>query len=269
MKQNRQELNVDKCVVMIIGNKKYKRILADTSISINNVPLNRVKSIKILGVTIDEDLNFNDHCKNVARKCHGALWPLRPLKYVLSHPHKLIVVQALVNSIYTYACPVWLIGKKNITGIDKIIRACARFISGKSKYDSIIDDINNYGWLLAQNVVNFELMKISYKILNECGPTYFKNYLTLANDTKCTRNKTYSEPLLNIKNNIAKKSFRYRALKKKILNVPELSLEYIRHVNFTVFKNFVKTFLIDKQRAERMSEIFELIDNYEFENCIN
>lgn len=175
MRLNRQELNVDKCAVMFISKKKHKSVLSDISISINNVPLRKVTSMKILGVTIDENLNFNEHTKNVSKKCFGALWSLRPLKYVLSTRHKLIVVQALVNSIYTYACPVWLIGKNNLNIIDKIIRVCARFIAGKSKYDSIIDDINEYEWLLAQNIVKVELSKLAHKMMGDSGPEYFKN----------------------------------------------------------------------------------------------
>lgn len=88
-------------------------------------------------------------------------------------------------------------------------------------------------------------------------------YLSLVNDTRCTRNKVYSEPVQSAKSNIAKKSFRYRA-QKVILSIPEFNPD----VNFNAFKTFVKTLFIDKQRTERMHEIFELINDFEFDNCM-
>lgn len=222
----------------------------------------------MLGVIIDENVNFNEQCNNVVKKCQSALWSLRPLKYVLNQDQKLIVIQALVHSIFSYGCAVWLVGKKNLESVNKIIRTCSRFVSGKLKYDSISDDVNAYGWLNAKNVVAFEVSKLTFKILNECGPKVFNNYLNMESKNVCTRNKSYILPPLNVKTQIGKKSFRYRAA-KTMMTLPNNLQENVYVTNLVNFKKQVKNVLIDKQRTERMTEILALIDEYEFDNLLN
>jgi hypothetical protein len=265
MKSNRQELNVNKCMVMMICNKKDKVKLENTIVNINGIPLRRVKSIKMLGVVIDEDLNFNEQCKSVAKKCYGALWSLRPLKYVLSDKYKLIVIQALVHSLLKYGCVVWLMGSKNTTIIDKVIRSCARFVSCKLKYDSISDEINEYGWLYAKNMVKFELCKMYYKIMNESCPDMFKNYFNGVKETICTRSSKYMKPGFNCNKAVGKKAFKYRA-QLIWLNLPDNIRNEVTTTNFNVFKKTTKDEFLCEQYNDRMNVIIDMIDEYEFEN---
>lgn len=176
-------------------------------------------------------------------------------------------MQALVHSIFSYGCIIWLVGKESKNTVNKIIRACARFVTCKSKYDTISDDVNEFGWMVAKNIVSFELAKFTYKIINECAPTFFINYLNLEGLNFNTRNNTYCKPLSCPKTTIGKKSFRYRAM-QAWLNLPEKVRSSAKHVSFDVFKLQTKRILIEKQLCERMIEIFDLIDDYEFENIL-
>ena len=60
LKANRLSLNVSKTSYMIISNQKNA-----IEIRIRDSILTKVSTVKFLGVTLDENLTFNDHVKNV------------------------------------------------------------------------------------------------------------------------------------------------------------------------------------------------------------
>lgn len=50
----------------------------------------------------------------------------------------------------------------------------------KSKYDSIVDDLNcNLKWLNAKYRIKFESLKVAFNIVNLNCPDLFEDYLTL------------------------------------------------------------------------------------------
>lgn len=256
------ELNAKKCEYMVISTKNNKKHLTNMQIKLNNSTLKRVNCIKILGVFIDEDLNFNTHCNAVIKKCNGALWSLKPLKHVLSIKNKTNVIQALVLSLTNYATPIWLISMKNLNLIDKLIKTCARFIFNKSKYDSISDILNvDLDWLNAKNLCLFEMAKLSYRMMNNTGPELFHNYLELQQtNERTTRNQSYIS--LNISHGWGAKSFKTRASNAWV-KLPELIQINSNIFSLMTFKKLVKNHFINLQRTDRMREIFELIDDYE------
>ena len=62
-KANRLSLNVCKAAYMIISNQKNA-----IEIRIRDSILTKVSTVKFLGITLDENLTFNDHVKNVTTK---------------------------------------------------------------------------------------------------------------------------------------------------------------------------------------------------------
>lgn len=129
----------------------------------------------------------------------------------------------------------------------------------------ISDEVNEYNWLFANNIVKLELSKLTYKILKGCVPDFFQNYIILESETMQTRNKTYCVPSLVCKTAVGKKSFRYRA-QNNWLNIPPCFTSSIGNSTFYVFKKKAKNLLINNQYEERMRVIFEMIDNFEFES---
>lgn len=61
-KTNRLNLNVGKCNVVSYSRKKYPILF---NYKVDNTLLQRVQTIKDLGVTFDEKLSFNNHIENI------------------------------------------------------------------------------------------------------------------------------------------------------------------------------------------------------------
>ena len=72
LKANRLSLNDSKTSYMIISNQKYA-----IEIKIRDSILTKVSTIKFLGVTLHENLTFNDHVKNVTTKISKSVGVIR------------------------------------------------------------------------------------------------------------------------------------------------------------------------------------------------
>ena len=86
---NRLTLNTTKTEFMLIGSRQRLNTLSDTlKLSIDNVPMEQVSSVKSLGVYIDENLACNSHIDKLCKKIASAA----------SRSHK--ASQAICASIY-------------------------------------------------------------------------------------------------------------------------------------------------------------------------
>ncbi len=70
---NRIQLNIDKTHFMVIGKHIHTKKLPDLALSFNGCSIKQVKSMKILGVIIDENLSWTEHLKHVTKKCYSSL----------------------------------------------------------------------------------------------------------------------------------------------------------------------------------------------------
>ena len=76
--KNKLQLNVDKCLEMVIDFKKQKHSF--DSISRDRKELDTVNNVKILGLTISNNLLWNDHINNIVKKTNKRLYFIVLLK---------------------------------------------------------------------------------------------------------------------------------------------------------------------------------------------
>ena len=75
---------------------------------LNGAAIGRVSSFKLLGVTLSNDLSWNDHCDEMFKKACKRLYALRSLKAAgLNQKDLVLVYCSLVRSVFEYASPVW------------------------------------------------------------------------------------------------------------------------------------------------------------------
>jgi len=63
--------------------------------------------MKILGLSLDNKLNWNTHVQRTISKCNSFLFPLRYIRKHLSVKNTIRVFKAQFVSVLTYGCPVW------------------------------------------------------------------------------------------------------------------------------------------------------------------
>jgi hypothetical protein len=99
------KLNEKKSNVMIIGSKhQTSRLNFDTinDVTIGGVKLDFCKFVRNLGVTFDENLNFEEHEKTKLQKVYGVLNRLRHTKHFIPNYIKRDIATALIDPIMDY-----------------------------------------------------------------------------------------------------------------------------------------------------------------------
>ena len=132
-------LNSTKTEFMLIGSRQRLSTLPDTlELSINNVPINRVSSVKTLGVLIDEDLTWQTHIDKLSKKIAsgiGAIKRIRPFCST-SYTTSYIIGSALIEPHFDYCNLVWgNCGKTLSDRLQKLQNRAARVLTSSS-YDT-------------------------------------------------------------------------------------------------------------------------------------
>ena len=105
---------------MIISNQKNS-----IDIRIRDSILTKVSTVKFLGVTLDDNLTFNDHVKIVTTKISKSVGVMRRLHCQLPADVMVKLYYSLVYSRQTYALLSWgRSGRMNVAKIDCAHRAC-------------------------------------------------------------------------------------------------------------------------------------------------
>ena len=103
---NRVKLNSDKCKELRISFAKKESHFAPSVI--NNEELGLVNSAKLLGVTISNNLTWNEHINEIIKKTSKCLYFLSQLKRARVAKQDLVLFYtSCIRSILTYASPVF------------------------------------------------------------------------------------------------------------------------------------------------------------------
>ena len=121
--------NTVKCVQMTISNKRKN---LPTKYFIQNVELKQVKSIKYLGVVIDNKLTFNEHIQLKAKKATTVLNMLRRNLHFAPKSVKNKAFISCVLPIVEYASICWSPNSQKMTNLLEMVQHNgAKFVTNK------------------------------------------------------------------------------------------------------------------------------------------
>ena len=83
--RNKLSLNVRKPELLVLGSRQRLCRISDENINvhINGTKLTRVKKCKHLGVTIDENLSWNNHVQHIEKKVKPGLYYLNKARSLI------------------------------------------------------------------------------------------------------------------------------------------------------------------------------------------
>ena len=129
--KNLMLLNADKSNYMLIT-----RAVGDysTRLQLNNNNLDRVKSVKLLGIWLTDTLDWELNTMEICKKAYARISLLSKLKYVgMKMEDLLTVYKTFIRCIVEYCCVVWhssLTVHQN-NALERIQRVCLKIILGK------------------------------------------------------------------------------------------------------------------------------------------
>ena len=116
-KINSMKANPGKFQFMVLG---VKNILHFT-INVNGKIIPRSNEVKLLGITIDNELKFKKHIEDLCKKASYKLHALRRIRGYLTVEKARILANAFIDSQFNYAPLIWMFaGKILISKICKL-----------------------------------------------------------------------------------------------------------------------------------------------------
>ena len=108
LSDNRLTLNVLKTDFMVIGSRQRVASLEeDIALSLLDTELEKVNSVKCLGVDIDEYLTWDTHMLSIRQKVTHNLGVLRRVKPFLKTENLIVIYRSIIEPYFTYCCIVW------------------------------------------------------------------------------------------------------------------------------------------------------------------
>ena len=139
---NFMKLNTDKCHLLVSGHKHEKcwARVGDDQIWEEN-------KVKLLGVTIDNQLSFENHINNICTKANRKLSVLSRMGSILDFEKKRLMFKAFIESQFKY-CPLsWFFhSRKSNTKINKIHERSLRLVYNDyvSTFEQLLEKDNSF-----------------------------------------------------------------------------------------------------------------------------
>ena len=106
-----------------------KNVSDSELLNLNDLNLKNYKKVEVLGITIDRNLNFKGHIKNISRKADQKLSALLRISSHINTDKKAILYKSMVKSQFAYCPLVWMFcfrQSKNL--IDKVYERALKLI---------------------------------------------------------------------------------------------------------------------------------------------
>jgi len=176
-KENEMIVNPDKFQALILGKHKQNDSI---KLKINGSEIIPEKSVTLLGIEIDDKLNFNDHVKTICKKAGNKINAIGRIKNLLGQKEIEALVNTFVYSNFNYCPLIWhFSSKKSTNKIEKIQERCLRLLYNNSTdtYDEL---------LIKTKQSSMEIKRLRslavevFKTLNDMNPTYMKEIFYLS-----------------------------------------------------------------------------------------
>ena len=161
---------------IIINKKKQNHTAEYISIDQKNT---KTLSVELLGVHIDNKLNFNLHVLKIGRSAANQLHALIRLQMFLNFEEKKTLINSYFYSSFNYCPLVWMFSSaKSLNKVESLQKRALRFL-----YE---DYVSSYEELLQK--AGKETMKVNrlrslcieiYKLINNINPTYMNEIFKL------------------------------------------------------------------------------------------
>ena len=165
---NCMQTNPEKFQFIIFDKEEQSRTLQLN----HNVTIQSVSNVKLLGVNIDVELNFNHHIALLCNKAGRQINALSRLSNVLNVDTKILILQSFILSHFMYCCIIWHFCSINDTKkIEKMQLKALRHIykDYTSSYEMLREKCNRPMLLIERQRA---MLSEVYKCIHELGPRY-------------------------------------------------------------------------------------------------
>ena len=163
------KMNADKCHLLITKHKE------NVSATIDGHTIPASKSVTLLGVQIDNNLDFNEHVSNICKKVSKKLHALRRVSQHMSKNKLRIIMTAFIESQFGYCPLVWMFHNRTLNNrINALHEKALRLVYN----DSALSFENLLSLDETFTIHHRNLQKLAtemFKIKNNLSPSFMNN----------------------------------------------------------------------------------------------
>ena len=188
MQQNFLKLNCNKSEILIIGPKHLTHSAQTFSLNIDGSTITPSTQVRNLGIILNPTLSFLPHANHVTKTAFFHLKNIARLRPSLSFDSTQTLIHALITSRLDY-CNSILYGSPNtvLNKLQYVQNSAARLLTSTRRYEHITPVLRNLHWLPVKHRINFKILLITFKALNNLAPSYLSDLLPLHAPTRCLR----------------------------------------------------------------------------------
>ena len=204
--------NGEKTELIIIGQKNNIMNLDSlNSLNIDNVEITIADHVKNLGVIFDKHMKME---KQITKMCQSVYFNIRNISRIrnsMNYDDTKTVVNALVTPHLDYGNGLLFgISGRSINKLQVAQNSAVRLIERMKKHDHISEKRKNLHWLPIKARIEYKLMTLTWKVINNQAPKYLIDLIQLRKDTRQLRSSDTNllkVPELTIKNKWGDRAF--------------------------------------------------------------
>ena len=167
---------------------KFHLLLNETdknySIEIENFKIFNRNCEKLLGISIDNTLSFDDHVSDLCRKASQKLHALSRISHFMNMKQRKIIMKSFVHSQFGYCPLVWMFHSRKLNNrIDRIHERSLRVVydDNQSTFRELLNKDNSF----TIHERNIQTLAIElYKVINKISPQLMSEVFPLKTSVK-------------------------------------------------------------------------------------
>ena len=175
-KINTMVVNPDRFQAIILD--KQKRDHTDEHITVDNQQIKVVSSVKLLGLQLDDKLNFNLHISHICKSATNQLNALIRLKKFMNFEEKKILINSYVMANFNYCLLIWMLS--NASSLKKIENLQKRALSFLC---------NDYEISYEELLLKSSTSLMNVKTINKLNPDFMRDLFKLRFTNRPVREK--------------------------------------------------------------------------------
>ncbi len=163
------KMNADKCKLLITKHDN------EVSINVDGHIIQAKKSVKLLGITIDNNLDFNEHVSKLCKKVSLKIYALARVAHFMNKDKLRILMKAFIESQFAYCPLIWMFHSRELNNkINKLHERALRLVY--NDHMSTFDELLLKDESLTVHHRNLQKLAIEmYKIRHNLSPQFMNS----------------------------------------------------------------------------------------------
>ena len=171
-KDNQMQGNAGKCHILLSTKEKIVT-------KVDSADIENSQSEKLLGVTLDSDLNFEKHINNICGKAKAKLSALSRVATYMNFENKKTLMNAFFKAQFNYCPLVWMLHSRRLNNkVNRLHKRCLRVVHNNNQ--STLQELLDLDNSVSIYHKNLQCLAIElYKIFNGISPDIMKDVFPL------------------------------------------------------------------------------------------